>query len=53
MGGLSVEREPYYESLEVSCLLSEQLRAVLSSISKNGITSDTCCKASRMIFKVP
>ena len=52
MGGFSVELEPYYESLEVSCLLSEQLRAVLSSISENGITSDTFCKASRMIFKV-
>jgi hypothetical protein len=51
-GRLSVELATYYERLEVSCLLLEQLRAVLSSISENGITSDTCCKASRMIFKV-
>ena len=53
MGGFSVELKPSYKGVDERCLLSEQLRAVLSSITENDMTSDPCCQASRMIFKVP
>tara|TARA_R110002049_G_scaffold140930_5_gene302284 strand:- start:1653 stop:2066 length:414 start_codon:yes stop_codon:yes gene_type:complete len=50
-GGFSVELKPSYKGVDERCLLSEQLRAVLSSTAENDMTSDPCCKASRMIFK--